>query len=73
MVFHRAKAHGAPVPFEIYIHDPDQDEFTSGEIAERGTWHKEMCDLLTDAVEEARKTKKKGEPVRVLDCGANVG
>ncbi|KAI9021212.1 S-adenosyl-L-methionine-dependent methyltransferase, partial [Hyaloraphidium curvatum] len=73
VVFHRARSHGAPTPFEIYIHDPDQDEFTSGEIAERGTWHRDMCDLLTEAIDDARKTKKRGETINILDVGANVG
>ncbi len=46
LTYHRAQSHGAPTSFDLYIHDPDQDEFTSKEIAEQGTWHREMCDVI---------------------------
>lgn len=29
--------------------------------------------MLTEAVDEVRKAKRSGEPINVLDVGANVG
>ncbi len=70
--YYRAHSAKSPIPFDIYIHNPTQDQWTSAEIGRDGIWHKELCHEISSAMAQIRK-KNPQQEIQVLDIGANVG
>jgi FkbM family methyltransferase len=58
------------VPFHIFVYHPSTDEYTSGEILQKGTWHRELIAMMESFI---LKRTAAGHLVKVLDIGANLG
>jgi len=70
--FYRAHSAASHIPFDIYVHDPGQDQWTSAEIGRDGMWHKEICHEISTALHDIRARHHERD-IQVLDIGANVG
>ncbi|KAJ3052974.1 hypothetical protein HK097_005283 [Rhizophlyctis rosea] len=72
----RTSSLGAPADFDIYVHLPREDQWTSEEILTKGTWHQYMCKRMMGTIETIRadyKAQNITSNIRFLDVGANIG